>query len=111
MEEPENFTLRVGGELFEATPDNTTLQEYAGHLCMFNNIVLEEQDENGETTDASIIFSFSESYQPLRQIIEDHHFPMYLNIPHVGEGVMKAYISTQTENFDDELDGLLDGTG
>ena len=95
----ESFYLRIAGEDFEATNENTSLQTYVAHLAMHDNVILQRETPATEKTESTLIFKESESYEKLKELIEQHKFPQYLNMPKVTEGIAEAYASQFIEDF------------
>ena len=82
------YEMKINGQEFIPSPDNTVLYTFAGKLCMYNHVYL--MLEQG----GAYIFQQSENgraYGALGQLAVDNDFPMILNQREVAECDQRAF--------------------
>lgn len=82
MDDEPALHLNFKGEPLEATPDNTSLFLFLGHLSMYNHIFIQTDDDHG----AYIFERFvPEVWGKIAKYVSRHGFPMHVNLREVAE--------------------------
>lgn len=71
--------LRIRGEQFFATRENTTLFTFFGSLAMFNHVFLELGEQDEHTALGAYVFCDHPAYEQIGNFVAEHNFPMVLN--------------------------------
>lgn len=113
MEDLPSMSLNMGerGE-FEATPENTSLFNFLGHLACYNHVFIQLGDEDEETMTGTYVFSTHPVYRQMAEYMMQNGYPMHLNLRQVAECDQNAFnrmVEQQASTLDDELDQLLGG--
>ena len=82
--------IRINGEKFKPTPENTTLYTFAGQ-AMFNHVFLQLNKE-GEEASGAYVFAPSEAFNALARLVIEKDYPMVLNMLEVPECDEDAFI-------------------
>lgn len=96
MIERKPFIIKVEDDIYEARPDNTALQTYAGHLAAYNHVLIQGEEVGGEY-ESIAIFKTCDDYDIVRRQVQRRHFPQILNMPAVSDEIVEMYAS-QYEN-------------
>lgn len=92
MSEQDGFTLKVGGQEYEASRDNLSLFTFFGHLACYNHAFLVLHDpEEDEAAEGMFIFASNPGFEELANYMFEHNYPMHLNLREVGPGDRDAF--------------------
>ena len=109
--------MKDSDEVFEATPENTSLFQFAGLAASRSHVFLQTgESEADSSVTGAYIFSFNPSYKQMVQFMVAHEFPMHLNLRQVADCDEDAYQDAiakasegSADNIDDEFNKLLGG--
>lgn len=95
--------LNLAGAEFEATPENTSLFAYLGHLACYSHVFLQLGDnERGQAT-ATYVFSSHPAFETMREYMFENGYPLHVNLQEVAEcdvGAFEAMIEQQMSDIE-----------
>jgi hypothetical protein len=90
-----------GGEEFLATPENSTLYSFVGHLAIYDHAFFVKDEEEGA---GFYIFNQHPSFDEMAQHMMENDYPAHLNLRQVAECDILAFDGMVAKEADD-LDG------
>jgi len=119
MEANEGFTLRIGAQEFEATPDNISLFTFLGTVVVrgmdvpaanLNHIFCVQQEVEANRYSGFYIWNTNPGFAALGHFLLEHDYPAHLNQRKVGQCDIDAWEAHTFGDLTDEgLNELLNG--
>lgn len=90
--EEAKMTLQLNGrEDFEATPENTSLFQFAGQLACYNHVFIQTGEETDEVSMGAYVFNTHPVYHEMVAFMVRHEYPMHLYLREVAECDINAF--------------------
>lgn len=94
--------LNFGGEFFDATPENTSAYIYKDDLMEFNHVETDMGDDEEGNQKTMCFFPDHEQYAVMMSFMAAHNYPLFVNLQHVDDYVLDAYIDWMERNKESE---------
>lgn len=102
-----HYPLRINGEEYDATPENTALYTYAGVQACFNHVfILLPKPEDGSPQQGMYFFEQSPRenirniYTRLGKFAIKNNFPTYRNLLEVSEADSRMFFSVALQDLE-----------
>lgn len=97
MEDQPGMFLKVNGERFESTRDNTSLYTFLGQAAFNHIFVVASEDPPA----GFYVWSHQNGYDEMEDYMVTNDYPMHLNAQEVSHGDRQAYDEHIKEMCDD----------
>jgi hypothetical protein len=92
MEDEPIIRLSFNGEDLEARRDNASLFTFMGELACYDHVFIVSLDDE-ENTVYNYIFCSNDSYDELRQALQDNDYTQHLNMNEVADMDVRSFES------------------
>lgn len=83
--------LNLPNGTFEATPENSTLFTFVGHLASRSHVFLLTGEVNNDVMTGSYIFEASGAFDSMHEFMIQNEYPMHLNLREIAQCDEDAY--------------------
>jgi len=83
--------LQIGGEIFRATRDNTSLFRYFGRLAIYDHIFMQTGQESESTLLGAYVFSNADRWGDMVDFMVTHGYPQHIDLRQVAECDVNAF--------------------
>lgn len=80
--------INFGDRRFEATPDNTSLFRFMGHLAMYNHVFIVTDEEEGQGT---YLFAQNPAYPTFEQYMIENEYPIHDHLRDIANCDVEAF--------------------